>query len=418
MKTKNLKKNEAVTYKYKKLNIFLILTALILFSSCVNSCSDADPVNDDDDDDIIYHPGEGNPQVDHTKYTVFNAGDNDVNSYRIPSILTTNDGSVLVFCEARKESWVDKSRTDIVLKRSVDKGKKWSSMNYLTKGKSGAYMDPTPILDKESGKVFLFTTFWPTHDHSTKSNRLFLVTSEDNGANWSEPKDVTDQLIPSGYHINGFGPSTGVQMEGGKYKGRMILPARIMNTTTNRVRNHALYSDDGGDNWIMGEEGDTGGEIQIAEAPSGTLVSNVRASGARRVAFSDDGGESWSSSEVDGALSAPSGGCQGSVLGMNNTLYYSGPQGIPSTQYYDDRGKLILYRSLNGGKTWKDKIELYNKAAGYSGLTFINDELLGIIFETADTQSFTKQSISGSKPPKRPAGWMRLDIIILPIDEI
>ena len=55
------------------------------------------------------------------KCTVFSAGDDNVNSYRIPSLLTTKDGTLLVFCEARRDSWRDKSRTDIVVKRSEDK---------------------------------------------------------------------------------------------------------------------------------------------------------------------------------------------------------------------------------------------------------------------------------------------------------
>ena len=57
------------------------------------------------------------------KCTVFSAGDDNVNSYRIPSLLTTKDGTLLVFCEARRDSWRDKSRTDIVVKRSEDTGK-------------------------------------------------------------------------------------------------------------------------------------------------------------------------------------------------------------------------------------------------------------------------------------------------------
>ena len=44
------------------------------------------------------------------KCTVFTAGDDNVNSYRIPSLLTAKDGTLLVFCEARRDSWRDKSR--------------------------------------------------------------------------------------------------------------------------------------------------------------------------------------------------------------------------------------------------------------------------------------------------------------------
>ena len=72
------------------------------------------------------------------KCTVFSAGDDNVNSYRIPSLLTTKDGTLLVFCEARRDSWRDKSRTDIVVKRSEDTGKTWSVMQDLTQGITGA----------------------------------------------------------------------------------------------------------------------------------------------------------------------------------------------------------------------------------------------------------------------------------------
>ena len=41
---------------------------------------------------------------DFPKYTVFSAGENNVNSYRIPSLIVAKDGSIVVFCEARRES--------------------------------------------------------------------------------------------------------------------------------------------------------------------------------------------------------------------------------------------------------------------------------------------------------------------------
>lgn len=108
------------------------------------------------------------------KCTVFSAGDDNVNSYRIPSLLTTKDGTLLVFCEARRDSWRDKSRTDIVVKRSEDTGKTWSVMQDLTQGITGAYMDPTPILDSITGRIFLFTTFWPSEDIPEQRIVLFL----------------------------------------------------------------------------------------------------------------------------------------------------------------------------------------------------------------------------------------------------
>ena len=66
------------------------------------------------------------------KYTIFSAGDNDVNNYRILSIVTSQDGSLLVFCEARREGWQDKSRTNVVVKRSTDKGRLILPTRFIT----------------------------------------------------------------------------------------------------------------------------------------------------------------------------------------------------------------------------------------------------------------------------------------------
>lgn len=364
--------------------------------------------------------GEAQPAAKATssefpKYTVFCAGDDNVNSYRIPSLLTAKDGSLLVFCEARRESWQDKSRTDIVVKRSTDNGKTWSALQDLTKGATGAYMDPTPILDSTTGKVFLFTTFWPTDDHSGASNRAILITSDDNGQTWSIPADVTASLIPDGRYIYGFGPGAGLQMTGEKYKGRLILPARVSGTEGKTAYDVAIFSDNHGETWTVGGNGDTDNEFQIAESPAGVLVYNARVPNARMVAYSKDGGMSWDKAVKEPSLPGVSKGCQASVLGKGKKLYFSGITGIPETPEYDERAGLTLYKSCDGGKTWDGGLPLYEKASGYSCMSLLPDGRMAIIFESADTQSFTRKSLPDMKPLKRPAGWMKLDLILVPL---
>lgn len=360
-------------------------------------------------------PGAKTTFSEFPKYTVFSAGDDNVNSYRIPSLLTAKDGSLLVFCEARRESWQDKSRTDIVMKRSIDNGQTWSVMQDLTQGTTGAYMDPTPILDSITGKVFLFTTFWPADDHSGTKNRAILLTSVDDGQTWSAPKDVTASLLPEGRSIYGFGPGAGLQMKGEKYKGRLILPARISGAEGKAAHDVAIFSDNHGQTWAVGENGDTDNEFQIAESPEGILVYNARVSGARMVAHSRNGGMTWSKAVIEPALPGVSKGCQASILGKNKKLYFCGIKGIPETPEYDERARLSLYKSCNSGKTWDNGLLLYDKASGYSCMSLLPDGRMAIIFETSETQSFTRKHIPNSKPLKRPAAWMKLDLILVPI---
>lgn len=347
------------------------------------------------------------------RYTVFNAGDDDVNTYRIPSLVVANDGSIIVFGEARRVSWRDKSRTDVVVKRSTDNGKTWSDMTDITKGDTGAYMDPTPLVDKTTGKIYLFCNFWPSDDHSGKGNRSILVTSEDNGKTWSEPQDVTDILLTPDLWSMGFGPGKGYQIEEGKYKGRLIMPMRLATPENPRGFDITLYSDDHGATWTRGNAAEANNEFQIAQATPEILIYNARHANERRVALSLDGGMSWTQERTDTILPGVSHGCQASVYGDGDKLYFCGIDGIPMTDDFDERARLALYRSHDGGATWPESKVLYEPAAGYACIDELPDGRLAIIFEGGDTPGFTRKSVPGTEPPQRPAGWMRLDLLLV-----
>ncbi|MEA4983778.1 MAG: sialidase family protein, partial [Paludibacter sp.] len=94
---------------------------------------------------ILFFPGYILGQDENiVQYTVFNAGEAGVNTFRIPVIVTTKEGTLIAACEARKESWRDKSPTDIAVKRSIDGGKTWSQIKFVTDGAKDnyAFMDP------------------------------------------------------------------------------------------------------------------------------------------------------------------------------------------------------------------------------------------------------------------------------------
>jgi sialidase-1 len=344
-----------------------------------------------------------------SKSTVFNAGENGIDSYRIPSLVTSQDGNLLAFSEARKLSSTDKTPTDIVVKRSTDNGETWSKMEFLTQGEKDAYMDPVALVDEVTGKIFLFANRWPEKDHSMKENTAWLITSTDEGLSWSEPKNITNKITAPGHFMNGFGPGSGIQMQGEKFKNRLILPTRQYDGE--KLRNRAVYSDDHGKTWKIGNAATIGGEFEIAEAPKDTLIYNLRAGkGERKKAWSFDGGVSWTEAVVDEQLetTADYGGCQSSILGIDNLLFFTGPAGGETDNLHEDRQNFKFYRSLDGGETWSNSLLLFGKAAGYSDITLLQNGDLAIIFETADTDGFPKM-IPGNRPP----GWMRIDLIVL-----
>ncbi|PIY40123.1 MAG: hypothetical protein COZ05_18175, partial [Armatimonadetes bacterium CG_4_10_14_3_um_filter_59_10] len=50
---------------------------------------------------------------------VFLGGEEGYHTYRIPSVITTLNGTLLAFCEGRRESGRDQSPTDMMLRRSL-----------------------------------------------------------------------------------------------------------------------------------------------------------------------------------------------------------------------------------------------------------------------------------------------------------
>src|ERR1044072_2525437 len=56
---------------------------------------------------------------------VFSAGEGDYHTYRIPSVIVAPKGTVLAFCEGRKNGRGDTGDIDLLVKRSTDGGKTW-----------------------------------------------------------------------------------------------------------------------------------------------------------------------------------------------------------------------------------------------------------------------------------------------------
>lgn len=127
---------------------------------------------------------------------------------------------------------------------------------------------------------------------------LWTSTSSDNGATWSQPVDITNQVKQDDEKFLGTGPGVGLTLQHQKdttKNGRILMPLYNLGIAS------AIYSDDNGKTW---ERCDTDGygyinnidESQFIELIDGTVMSFGRPekTGPTPVSYSYDGGESWS----------------------------------------------------------------------------------------------------------------------------
>jgi Neuraminidase (sialidase) len=84
---------------------------------------------------------------------VFLRGTDGYHTYRIPTMVVTDKGTVLVFCEGRKRSRRDSGDVDQIIKRSDDDGRTWPSSRTINKELSG-YSDMA--ITKEGKILCLF----------------------------------------------------------------------------------------------------------------------------------------------------------------------------------------------------------------------------------------------------------------------
>ncbi|MCK4749251.1 MAG: exo-alpha-sialidase [Bacteroidales bacterium] len=351
---------------------------------------------------------------------VYIAGEYPYGNYRIPSTLLTVNGTLLAFAEARKEL-NDHAENKIVLKRSLDAGKTWSELQKVADAGRDSLNNPLAVQDSGSGKIILmyqhypFTKqdevkdpgIWKSHAdqrfppniheaavqegyEGDKICRTFMISSEDDGATWTAPLDLTRALKrPQKVTSYAGGPGIGIQVKNGKHKGRIIMP--FSHGPWSDMKVYTVYSDDQGGTWKRGQtvpSGLTGmpNEVQMVELKDGRIMLNARpfkGKPFRMVSFSRDGGDSWSELNYDGALPDPD--CQGSII----RLAFPGPDHksiilFSNPAHHQKRINGTIRLSEDEGKTWKWSRTLYKGSFAYSCLVKLTNDEFGILFERDD----------------------------------
>ena len=183
---------------------------------------------------------------------LFVSGEDGYHTYRIPALTVTRQGSLLAFCEGRKNNRRDHGDIDLLVKRSTDGGRTWSGQQivYEEGGTEEITIgNPCPVVDRETGTIWL---------PFCRDNKDVLVTkSIDDGVSWSDPVDITADVKNPEWSWVATGPGVGIQLDHGPHKGRLLIPSDHGEGSgeegDERVQySHVFYSDDHGETWQLG----------------------------------------------------------------------------------------------------------------------------------------------------------------------
>lgn len=325
---------------------------------------------------------------------LFRSGEHSYHTFRIPALTVTPKGTLLAFAEGRKHSGGDAGDIDLVLRRSTDSGKTWGELQLIWDDAGHTCGNPCVVYDHDTGTLFLLMTWNRGEDteamilsgKSKDTRRVFVCQSKDEGATWSKPVEITSDVKKPDWTWYATGPGSGIQLQQGTHRGRLVIPCDHMPAGTKQYGSHIIYSDDHGLTWKLGGTAPVlqVNECQVVELSTGRLLLNMRnydrAKKARQVAFSDDGGITWQDQRFDEALIEPV--CEAAIR------RYRWPRGdepgvilFSNPAHTSKRMNLTLRASMDDGQTWPVSQVIYAGPSAYSDLAVLADGQIACLFE-------------------------------------
>ncbi|MCP4782561.1 MAG: exo-alpha-sialidase [Fuerstiella sp.] len=332
---------------------------------------------------------------------LFVSGQDGYHTYRIPALAVTSQGTVLAFCEGRKSGRSDSGDINLLLKRSTDNGKTWNEQKVVWDDVGNTCGNPCVVVDKDTGTIWLLSTWNRGDDHerqiiaqtSKDTRRIYVLHSTDDGLTWSEPREITAQVKKPDWTWYATGPGSGIQIQHGLHKGRMIIPCDHIEAGTNHYYSHIIYSDDHGETWQLGGRTTQHqvNECEVVELSGGRLLLNMRnydrSKQNRQVATSDDGGLTWEDQRFDSTLIEPI--CQAAIecyswSGENSrsVVLFSNPASGSG------RVNMTVRASFDEGRTWPAGKVLHAGPSAYSDLALLTSGEIVCLYEAGETNAY------------------------------
>lgn len=375
-----------------------------------HSATDFDPRIPDDPEDAV--------RTDEKLY--YNNYDNS-RAYRIPSLLTTKQGTVIAAIDQRHSGSSDCGNIDTVIRRSTDGGDTWGPVQTLIdlpSGSNGMHaltIDPSMVQDRETGRIFLLVDMFPESNALLSTNlqsalsgykevdgeKYFVLrdyensnaaessiawtteyTVRENGVVWNES---TNQ--PTEYTVDNLANGTIYKTENGTRQeaGNIYVYTGANAGALKAIRTAHLWmihSDDEGQTWsdpvdmnktvkedwmlFMGTGPGVGCQMDNGRLlfPYYATNANVGASQSAGVIYSDDHGQTWQRGEtVCDALYA--GGTQnmtgGAMMTESQVVSVIDKDGQEILKLFcrnTGDTNVRIFTSRDGGATWSADYQL------------------------------------------------------------
>lgn len=296
---------------------------------------------------------------------------NEVFCYRIPSIVTTTNGTLIAAIDERNNSCGDlkwNRDINIVIRKSFDDGKTWTKIEKIVDyplGRSAS--DPSMIVDKKTNEIFLFFNYMDL-DNAKDIYRFMIIKSSDDGENWSEPVEITNDITKKGWEKDFMFITSG--------RGIQTKDGTLLHCLVNLNKGtHVFGSKDHGKSWFLIDTPlNPGDESKIVELSNGNWLVNsrVNSNDSRYSHISKDNGQTWATYK-NKDLQDP--GCNASLVNYDELLLF--------TNAFDSkyRKNLSLSVSKDQGKTWAKNQTIYAGESAYSSITKLKNGDIGVFFE-------------------------------------
>lgn len=350
------------------------------------------------------------------------SGQDNCDTYRIPGLITTDKGTLIAVYDNRYNRSKDlQENIDIGMSRSTDGGHSWEPMKVIMDmdewgGRPESLNgvgDPCILYDHNSGTIWVAALWmsgltaddmlWWSSEPGMgpeETGQILLVKSMDDGVIWSDPINITNQIKDPEWQLLLQGPGRGITLK----NGTLVFPAQFKADIGEKAidggkytcHSTIIYSRDGGETWDIGTGAKSNTtEAQVVQLSNGSLMLNMRDDRNRRtkderngraVSITDDMGKTWQKHKSsNSALPEPN--CMASLIAAN-IMYEDEEKRILFFSNPDDknvRANMTIKASLDEGLTWPDIHQVMlneEEGYGYSCLTMIDDDRLGILYES------------------------------------